>query len=239
MWVIVLPCTHQAFSSSLLHAIIASNHLPVFKIFSNFVHFCPIFQTFCPSLAFFGKTACMPLHSGIGPDNILWLLIRIRKGTQLLKFLPVILLYYGVDNASGRYTPKDLTGTINACLHSKALDPRRKTEYNCAQMIGKSDVRFRIWFSTWNVGSMLGKWGEISETWKRCCVDTCCFQEVRWKGQGTKMIGNSFKFLWSGSCRAENGVGVTVGNWLIGKVLGIERFNDRVMKVNIVIGDVL
>ena len=53
------------------------------------------------------------------------------------------------------------------------------------------------------------------------------------------MIGNGFKFLWSGSCRAENGAGVTVGNWLIGKVLGIEKFNDRVMKVNIVIGDVV
>ena len=54
--------------------------------------------------------------------------------------------------------------------------------------------------------------GEISEILKRRCVDTCCFQEVRWKGQGVKMIGNSFKFLWSGGCKVENGVGVIVGN---------------------------
>ena len=52
------------------------------------------------------------------------------------------------------------------------------------------------------------------------------------------MIGNGFKFLWSGDSKAENGVGVTVANWLIGKVVGVERFNDRVMKVNIVIEDV-
>ena len=34
----------RAFSSSLLRVIIARNNLPFFKIFSNFVYFCPIFQ---------------------------------------------------------------------------------------------------------------------------------------------------------------------------------------------------
>ena len=43
----------RAFSSSLLRAIIAFNHLPFFKIFSNFVNFCPNFQIFCPFLSFF------------------------------------------------------------------------------------------------------------------------------------------------------------------------------------------
>ena len=87
-----------------------------------------------------------------------------------------------------------------------------------------------------NVGSISGKWEEISETLKRHCVEICCLQEVRWKGQGAKMIGNGFKFLWSGSCKAENSVGVIVANWLIGKAVGVKSFNDRVMKVNIVIG---
>ena len=53
------------------------------------------------------------------------------------------------------------------------------------------------------------------------------------------MIGNGFKFLWNGGCKAENCMGVIVANWLIGKVVGVERFNDRVMKVKIVIGDVV
>ena len=43
----------RAYSSSLLRAIIARNHLPFFKIFSNFVHFCPNLQIFCPFLPFF------------------------------------------------------------------------------------------------------------------------------------------------------------------------------------------
>ena len=53
------------------------------------------------------------------------------------------------------------------------------------------------------------------------------------------MIGNGFKLLWSGGCKAENGVGVIVANWLIEKVVGVEKFNDRVMKVNIINGDVV
>ena len=43
---------NRAYFSSLLCAIIARNHLLFFKIFSNFVHFCPNFQVFCPFSTF-------------------------------------------------------------------------------------------------------------------------------------------------------------------------------------------
>ena len=59
----------RAYSRSLLHAIIACYHLPVLKIFSNFGHFWPIFQIFCPFLHIFWKIACMPLLSRIGPGR--------------------------------------------------------------------------------------------------------------------------------------------------------------------------
>ena len=52
------------------------------------------------------------------------------------------------------------------------------------------------------------------------------------------MIRNGFKFLWNGAYKGQNGVGVIVANWLIGKFVGVDRFNDRVMKVNNVTGDV-
>ena len=53
------------------------------------------------------------------------------------------------------------------------------------------------------------------------------------------MIRNGFIFLWRGACKTENRVCVIVANWLIGKVVGGERYNDRVMKVSFVIGDVV
>ena len=47
------------------------------------------------------------------------------------------------------------------------------------------------------------------------------------------------KFFEVGGCKAEIGVGVIVANWLIGKAVGVERYNDSVMKVNTVTGDVV
>ena len=86
--------------------------------------------------------------------------------------------------------------SVPAYVRKKALNPGRKTESTCARMMGKfPDVQFGIRFSTWNVESMSGKWGKISETLKRRCADIGCVQEVKWKGQGARMIGNGFKFL--------------------------------------------
>ena len=64
------PNDARAYSSSVLHAIIAHNHLPLFKIFSNFVHFCPNFQIFCSfstfPCPFSEKWLPIPLLSRIG-----------------------------------------------------------------------------------------------------------------------------------------------------------------------------
>ena len=64
--------------------------------------------------------------------------------------------------------------------------------------------------------------GKYLRPWKDS-FDIYCSQEVRWKWQGTKIIGHDFKFLWSECYQAENSVGVIVTNWLIGKVVGVER----------------
>ena len=56
----------RAYSSCSMHAIVARMRLPFLKIFSNFLHFCPHFQIFCPFLPFFLKIALMPFHSGTG-----------------------------------------------------------------------------------------------------------------------------------------------------------------------------
>ena len=125
--------------------------------------------------------------------------------------------------------------SVPAYVTMKALKPKRKIECTRAWMTRKSpNVQFTIHFSTWNVGSMSWKSGEKCEPLKRRYVDICCLQEVRWKGQGPKMIGNGFNFLWGGGCKAENDLGVILGNWLIWKIVRVERFNDKMIKVNIV-----
>ena len=88
-------------------------------------------------------------------------------------------------------------------------------------------------------GFQHGMWDLCRESGGKYLKLICCLQEVRWKGQGAKVIGSAFKFLWSGGCKAENGVGVIYANWFIGKVVGVERFNDRVIRVNIVTWDVV
>ena len=46
-----------------MHAIAACMRLPFFKIFSNFIYFCPNFHILSPFCPFSEKTLCMPLLS--------------------------------------------------------------------------------------------------------------------------------------------------------------------------------
>ena len=60
----------------------------------------------------------------------------------------------------GEVQPKVLL-SVPAYIKKKALNLGRKIECTYPQMKGKSpDVQFGIRFSTWNIGSMLGKWGK-------------------------------------------------------------------------------
>lgn len=51
------------------------------------------------------------------------------------------------------------------------------------------------------------------------------------------MIGSIYKLLWSGDSKPENGVGVIVANWLVEKIVEIERPSGRIMKAKVVIVD--
>ena len=104
----------------------------------------------------------------------------------------------------GGGTPQSTSQAVSVAVYvrKKALNPGRKIECTRVRMMGKPpDVQ--IWNPVLNMkcGIYFGKvggggGGGVSETLKRLCVDICCLHEVRWKGQGAKMIGNGFKFLW-------------------------------------------
>ena len=59
----------------------------------------------------------------------------------------------------------------------RRLNPERKIECTLAWVMGKSDVQFGNQHGMW--GLCPGKWSEISETFKRRCIDVWCLQEVR------------------------------------------------------------
>ena len=63
----------------------------------------------------------------------------------------------------GEGTPQSTSQALSvpAYVRKKALNSGRKIDFTCARMMGKfPDVQFGIRFSTWNVGSMSGKWGK-------------------------------------------------------------------------------
>ena len=68
-------------------------------------------------------------------------------------------------------------------------------------------------------------------------VDVCCLQEVRWRGQGARMMGvkgRRYKLWWSGNCEGIGGVGVLVKEELCEKVVEVRRKSDRVMAIVLV-----
>ena len=103
----------MAFSSSLLHVIIACNHQPICNIFkfctflpkfTNILHFFALFKYFFffyLFLPFFWKIIRMPLRSRIGPDNMLlpcswcchWLR-SVNRGGYLQMFFKIGVLYH-------------------------------------------------------------------------------------------------------------------------------------------------
>ena len=83
--------------------------------------------------------------------------------------------------------------------------------------------------------SLSGK-REVCEELEKRMIDVCCPQEVRWRGQGARMLGvkgRTYKLWWSGK-GDEIDVGVMVKEELCGKVVEVRRVSDRVMTVVVV-----
>ena len=61
----------------------------------------------------------------------------------------------------------------------------------------------------------------------------CCLQEVRWRGQGARMLemkGRRYKLWWSVKGDGVGGVGVMVKEELCEKVVEVRMVSDRAMK---------
>ena len=91
-------------------------------------------------------------------------------------------------------------------------------------------------FGTWNIGILKGKSGEVCEVLHRRKVKICCIQEVRWKGEGSRAL-QGYKLIWKGNSEGTAGVGVLVVSELMGRIFRVEGVSDRVIAVDLVIGE--
>ena len=90
--------------------------------------------------------------------------------------------------------------------------------------------------ASWNVGSMRGKSSEIADVLERRHVKICCVQETRWRGEGTRKIGegkSTYKFFWKGQQDGQGGVGILVKEELASEIIEVRRLSARVMMIRI------
>ena len=92
---------------------------------------------------------------------------------------------------------------------------------------------------TVNVGTLVGRSREVVEMLARRGVDVCCTQEVRYKNIGCRVFGSNdekYKLWYSGNKLGEHGVGIMIKYDLSEDVIEVERFDNRMMKVKMVLG---
>ncbi|EYC44370.1 hypothetical protein Y032_0463g1909 [Ancylostoma ceylanicum] len=88
--------------------------------------------------------------------------------------------------------------------------------------------------ATLNVGTLTGRSYELAAALQRRRIDLCAVQETRWSGSKSKDIGCGFKIVYTGSKGTRNGVGIIVSERFRDSIAGVERFDDRLMKIVIV-----
>ena len=91
-------------------------------------------------------------------------------------------------------------------------------------------------FGTWKIGTLKGKSGEVCEVFHRRKVKVCHIQEVTWKGEGSRAL-QGYKLIWKGNSEGTAGVGVLVPSELADRIIRVERISDRVIAVDLVIGE--
>ena len=88
---------------------------------------------------------------------------------------------------------------------------------------------------------MRGRASEIVETISRRKISLCAIQKSRWKGCSARMItgkDSKYKFLWSGDESGLGGVGVLVKEALVENAVSVERINNRIMHIRIMINKI-
>ena len=88
--------------------------------------------------------------------------------------------------------------------------------------------------ATWNISSMTGKGSEVADVMRGKRMNRMCVQEIRWKGQSTREIGEGFKLFYTGSEKI-NVVGIILEEGLKKQMINVRRVSDQLMMANIIV----
>ena len=105
-------------------------------------------------------------------------------------------------------------------------------------------AKFRV--ASLNVGTLNEKDHEVVETLSRRRIDLCSLQETRLAGgveanQSRVICGkdSKYKLFFCGNKQGLGGVGILLSEKWIDKVIKVDRFSDRIMLIQLVIGKVV
>ena len=70
-------------------------------------------------------------------------------------------------------------------------------------------------------------------------IDIACVQEIWWRGSSCRYFGATgkrYKLFWMGSQAKTEGVGIFVAEKWVDSVVSVERHNERIMVLKMVLG---
>ena len=127
---------------------------------------------------------------------------RDMEGHAPCKHLAPNILSTMAVNYCGRQLTRRLVWSATPAYHKKERATLHPGAWKFSlQYDRRPDGRFGVWVGTWNLGSLRGKGGEVCEELRKRVNDVCCLLEVRWRGQGDRMLGmkeRRYNLWWSG-----------------------------------------
>ena len=104
----------------------------------------------------------------------------------------------------------------------------------------KNKENSELKIGTLNIGTMTGKGRELADLMERRHMDILCVQETRWKGNKAQEIGNGYKLFYSAADqRGRNGVGIIIRPCHKENIINVERKNDRMMAMKLIVGETI
>ncbi|XP_066969277.1 uncharacterized protein [Macrobrachium rosenbergii] len=84
---------------------------------------------------------------------------------------------------------------------------------------------------------MTGRGRELADLMGKKKVDVLCVQEMRWKGNKAKGLGDGYKLYYSGANKqGRNEVGIVLSGELKNTVIEVQRKNDSIIRLKMCFG---